>query len=117
MNATILEDISTERWCTFEELVVGSENMCQRCLQPNLQLPGSAELNGSRIFRDRMYKYNGLTSPILRQNHSAKRCDPQRPLIVDVIDKKRFTRRDVIEINAALFLKCITLLGTVFSSY
>jgi hypothetical protein len=102
MNASALEDMSTGRWFAFEELVMGSGHMCQRCLQPNLQLPGGVELNGSRLFRDRMYKQHGLAPPLSRQNHSAERRYPQTPLKAYVIDNKRFTIRDLMEINAAI---------------
>jgi len=102
INASILEDISVGRWFAFEELVMGSGDMCQRCLQPNLQLPGGVELNGSRLFRDRMYKQHGLKPPIARQNHSAERRNPKKPLKAYVIDNKRFTRQDRIEISAAI---------------
>jgi hypothetical protein len=102
INVSTIEDMSVGKWVVFEELVMGSGSLCQRCLQPNLQLPGGIELNGSRLFRDRMYQQHGLALPISRQNHSAERRDAQRPLKAYVIDNKRFTSQDRIEINAAI---------------
>jgi hypothetical protein len=102
INASVLEDMSVGRWFAFEELVMGSGNLCQRCLQPNLQLPGGVELNGSRLFRDRMYQQHGLAPPIARQRHSAERRDPQKPLKAYIIDNKRFTSQDRMEINVAI---------------
>ncbi|CAF4760212.1 unnamed protein product [Rotaria sp. Silwood1] len=58
--------MSTDRWFVFDELVMGSDMMCQRCIQPTLQLPGGVKMNGSRLFRDRMYIQHGLIPPILR---------------------------------------------------
>ncbi|UJR20031.1 hypothetical protein I4U23_023165 [Adineta vaga] len=102
MNASILEDMSIGKWFAFEELIMGSGDMCQRCLQPNLQLPGGIELNGSQLFRERMYKRHGLKPPIPREKHSAERRDPKKTLIAIIIDNKRFTIRDRIEISAAI---------------
>ncbi|CAF1317134.1 unnamed protein product [Rotaria magnacalcarata] len=45
-----LEPMSTGRWFVFYELILGSGMMCQRCIQPNLQLPGGVEMDGSRCF-------------------------------------------------------------------
>ncbi|CAF3956264.1 unnamed protein product [Adineta steineri] len=102
MNLTLLEDMSIGKWFAFEEIIIGSGDMCQRCLQPNLQLPGGIELNGSRLFRDRMYKQHGLIPPITRHNHSAERRNPVIPLNAVFINNKRFTTRDRIEIGAAI---------------
>lgn len=102
MNVSVLQHGSAGRWFAFQELVMGSGNMCQRCLQPNLQLPGGIELNGSRLFRDRMYKQHGLTTPTKKYNHSAEGRNPQRPLRAYIIDNKRFTKQDILEIHAAI---------------
>ena len=102
INLTILENISIGKWIAFQELVMGSGNLCQRCLQPNLQLPGGVQLNGSRLFRDRMYQQYGLISPTTKQDHSTQRHDINKPLKAYVIDNKRFTSQDKIAINGAI---------------
>ncbi|CAF4541360.1 unnamed protein product, partial [Rotaria magnacalcarata] len=102
MNASILEKMSAGRWFAFQEIVMGSGNMCQRCLQSNLQLPGGIELNGSMLFRDRMYKQHDLSPPTIRKNHSFERQHLRRPLKAYVIHNKRFTDDDKIEIQAAI---------------
>ncbi|CAF1607700.1 unnamed protein product, partial [Adineta ricciae] len=102
LNASILEDMSIGQWFAFEEFIMGSGDMCQRCLQPNLQLPGGIELNGSRLFRERMYKQHGLMSPTLREKHSAVRRNPNRSLHAVIVDNKRFTSRDRVEMSAAI---------------
>ncbi|CAF4069724.1 unnamed protein product, partial [Rotaria sordida] len=48
----ILNDMSNGSWFVFDEFVMGGGMMCQRCTQPNLQLPGGVELDGSRLFRN-----------------------------------------------------------------
>lgn len=102
LNMSVLEEISVGRWFAFQEIVMGSGNLCQRCLQPNFQLPGGIELNGSRLFRDRMYQQHGFALPITRQNYSAESPNAQKTLKAYVIDNKRFTNKDKIEINAAI---------------
>ena len=102
INITILQEMSAKRWFVFQEIVMGSGHLCQRCIQPNLQLPGGIELNGSRLFRHRMYKQYGLPSPVARQIHSAERRDINRPLKAYVINNKRFSPRDSTEIIAAI---------------
>ena len=97
-----LEALSLSGWFVFEELLVGTGKMCQRCLQPNLQLPGGVELDGSRLFRDRMYATHGLQHPVVRHNHSAEQRNVSLPLNALVIDNKRFTSRDKSEIHAAI---------------
>ncbi|CAF3732905.1 unnamed protein product [Rotaria socialis] len=102
INASVLETMSAGRWFAFQEIVMGSGNMCQRCLQSNLQLPGGIELNGSKLFRDRMYKQHKLSPPTIRKNHSFERQYLRRPLKAYVIHNKRFTDDDKIEIQAAI---------------
>lgn len=97
-----LEALSSNKWFVFQELLMGSGKMCQRCLQPNLQLPGGVELNASRLFRDRMYEKHGLQLPTARGNHSAEQRNPRIPLSVLVIDNKRFSVQDKREIHAAI---------------
>ncbi|CAF1649048.1 unnamed protein product, partial [Adineta ricciae] len=102
LNASILEEMSIGQWFAFEEFIMGSGDMCQRCLQPNLQLPGGIELNGSQLFRERMYKQHGLMSRTLRQKHSAVRRNSNRSLHAVIVDNKRFTSRDRVEMSAAI---------------
>ena len=97
-----LEALSSSKWFVFQELLMGSGKMCQRCLQPNLQLPGGVELNGSRLFRDRMYEKHGLQLPTARRKHSAEQRNLRTPLKVLVIDNKRFSAQDKREIHAAI---------------
>jgi hypothetical protein len=66
LNISVLEDMSDRTWFAFEEIVIGSGDVCQRCLQPNLQLPGGVELNGSQLFRDRIYKNYGFVGSVVR---------------------------------------------------
>lgn len=102
MNASLLESMSVGRWFAFQEIVMGSGNMCQRCLQPNLQLPGGIEMNGSRLFRDRMYIKHGLVPPNVRRSPFSEQYRTGKPLRAYVIDNKRFTNEDKIEIKAAI---------------
>ncbi|CAF4425964.1 unnamed protein product, partial [Adineta steineri] len=60
IKQSVLNKLSKGRWFIFEEIVMGSGTVCQRCIQPNLQLPGGVELNASRLFRDRMYQQHGF---------------------------------------------------------
>ena len=102
MRLDVLNNISTKKWFVFENIIMGSGNMCQRCIQPNAQLPGGIEMNGSRLFRDRMYKKHGLSPPVSRRRHSAQYRDFKKPFIVYIIDNKRFTNDDRKEIYDAM---------------
>jgi hypothetical protein len=86
----------------FDELVMGSGNLCQRCVQPNLQLPGGVELDGSRLFRDRMYQQHGLIPPTIRQKSSLEHRTSRDLLRAYVIDNKRFTLDDQDQIHDAI---------------
>ncbi|CAF1092472.1 unnamed protein product [Rotaria sordida] len=72
LKQSVLNKISKGHWFMFEELVMGSGTLCQRCIQPNFQLPGGVELDGSRLFRDRIYQQHGLIHPIIRQKSSSE---------------------------------------------
>ena len=102
IKQSILNRMSAGRWFVFDELVMGSGLMCQRCMQPNLQLPGSIELNGSRLFRDRMYAQHGLTSAVTRRKHSAESRELRGILNAFIINNKRFTFADRREIRDAI---------------
>ncbi|CAF1334249.1 unnamed protein product [Adineta steineri] len=102
IKLNVLERMSTERWYMFDELIMGTGNMCQRCIQPNYQLPGGIELNGSKLFRDRMYKQHGLFLPVTRQKNSSEGRHPRYPLNAYIIDNKRFTENDRKEIYDAI---------------
>ena len=90
------------RWLVFEKLVMGSGMMCQRCIQSNYQLAGGVELDGSRLFRDRMYRQHGLMPPDVRSKHSAERRDPARPVNAYIIHNKRFTSEEQQELMEAI---------------
>jgi hypothetical protein len=94
--------MSTGKWFMFDELVMGSGTMCQRCIQPNLQLPGGIELDASRLFRDRMYQQHGLTPPVVRHKSSSEGRTSHSILSAYIIDNKRFTDNDRKEINNAM---------------
>ncbi|CAF4168568.1 unnamed protein product [Rotaria sordida] len=81
---------------------MGGGMMCQRCTQPNLQLPGGVELDGSRLFRNRMYSQHGVLPPARRHSHSAEGRNRHDVLRAYIIDNKRFTKTDRKEINAAI---------------
>ncbi|CAF1237309.1 unnamed protein product [Rotaria sordida] len=98
----ILNDMSNGSWFVFDEFVMGGGMMCQRCTQPNLQLPGGVELDGSRLFRNRMYSQHGVLPPARRHNHSAEGRNRHDVLRAYIIDNKRFTKTDRKEINAAI---------------
>ncbi|CAF4402611.1 unnamed protein product, partial [Rotaria sordida] len=72
LKQSVLNKMSKGHWFMFEELVMGSGTLCQRCTQPNFQLPGGVELDGSRLFRDRIYQQHGLIHPIIRQKSSSE---------------------------------------------
>ncbi|CAF1283341.1 unnamed protein product [Rotaria sordida] len=98
----ILNDMSNGSWFVFDEFVMGGGMMCQRCTQPNLQLPGGVELDGSRLFRNRMYSQHGVILPVQREKHSAEGRKRHDTLRAYVINNKRFTKTDRKEINAAI---------------
>ena len=98
----ILKDMSNGTWFVFDELVMGSGMMGQRCTQPNLQLPGGVELDGSRLFRDRMYAQHGILPPARRFVHSAENRNQNDVLRAYIIDNKRYTGTDRNEINSAI---------------
>ncbi|CAF2093410.1 unnamed protein product [Rotaria magnacalcarata] len=98
----VLNQMSKGNWFMFEEFVMGSGTMCQRCTQPNFQLPGGVELDASRLFRDRMYQQHGLIHPTVRQKSSSEGRSPRDVLVAYVIDNKRYTAEDRKEIDAAM---------------
>lgn len=98
----ILNDMSIGNWFVFDELVMGSGMMCQRCTQPNLQLPGGVDLDGSRLFRDRMYVQHGIIPPARRHKHSAEGRNRGNILRAYIIDNKRYTETERKEIDAAI---------------
>ncbi|CAF4540286.1 unnamed protein product, partial [Rotaria sp. Silwood2] len=98
----VLNDMSNGSWFVFDEFVMGGGMMCQRCTQPNLQLPGGVELDGSRLFRDRLYAQHGVIPPTRRYKHSAEGRNQHDVLHAYVMDNKRFTDIDRKEINAAI---------------
>jgi hypothetical protein len=102
LDLNILKNMSIERWFVFDSLIMGNGKMCQRCMQSDMQLPGGIELEGSKLFRDRMYERHGLLPPATRNQHSAENRSPQDLLIAYVINNKRYTDDDKKEINAAI---------------
>ncbi|CAF4490791.1 unnamed protein product [Rotaria sp. Silwood2] len=102
LKQSVLNKMSKGNWFMFEELVMGSGTLCQRCTQPNLQLPGGIELEASRLFRDRMYQQHGLIHPIVRQKSSSEKRTSHDLLLGYIIDNKRFTSGDRKEIDAAI---------------
>jgi len=98
----ILADMSNGTWFVFDELVMGSGLFCQRCTQPNLQLPGGVDLDGSRLFRDRMYAQLGVSSPVKRSVHSAEHRQPNSVLRGYVLANKRYSSTEINEIQDAL---------------
>jgi hypothetical protein len=81
---------------------MGSGTFCQRCIQPNFQLPGGVELDAARRFRDRTYRQHGLIHPIVRQKSSSEGRTSRDLLSAYIIDNKRFTDNDRKEINDAI---------------
>ncbi|CAF5143952.1 unnamed protein product, partial [Rotaria sp. Silwood1] len=102
LRLSVLNKMSKSKWFMFEELVMGSGTFCQRCTQPNLQLPGGIELDASRLFRDRMYQQHGLVHSIVRQKSSSERRTSHDLLQAYIIDNKRFTSEDRKEIDDAM---------------
>jgi hypothetical protein len=102
IKQNVLNRMSAGKWFVFDELVMGSGMMCQRCVQPNLQLPGSIELNGGRLFRDRMYVQHSLIPPVARHKQSTENRESRDVLNAFIIDNKRFTFADRKEIKAAI---------------
>jgi len=93
-NFTEMEENSFQRSFVFEELIIGSGNMCQRCLQPDLQLPGGIHLNGSALFRQRMYhKYNLTFNQKKKQTmniliiHNKRFTDDEKNELLQTIDE------------------------------
>ncbi|CAF1187045.1 unnamed protein product [Adineta ricciae] len=93
---------STRRWFMFEEIVMGSGMMCQRCTQTNFQLPGGIDLDGSRLFRDRMYRQHGLLPPRVRHRSSSEYRTSSDVLHTYVIHNKRFHNDDIQQIQNAI---------------
>ncbi|CAF4769241.1 unnamed protein product, partial [Rotaria sp. Silwood2] len=102
LKQSVLNKMSKGNWFMFEELVMGSGTLCQRCTQPTLQLPGGVELDASRLFRDRMYQQHGLVHPIVREKSSSEKRTSHDLLLAYIIDNKRFTSGDRKEIDAAI---------------
>ena len=103
LKQRVLNEMSKDgRWFMFEELVMGSGTMCQRCNQPNLQLPGGVELDAARLFRDRMYQQQGLLPTIVRTKSSAQHRTSRDILQAFIIDNKRFTDEDRKQLNHAI---------------
>ncbi|CAF1085631.1 unnamed protein product [Adineta steineri] len=98
----VLNKLSKGRWFVFDEIIMGSGTFCQRCTQPNLQLPGGVELNASKLFRDRMYQQHGFIHPVIRQKSSSEYRTSHDLLQAYVIDNKRYTKNDRKEINDAI---------------
>ena len=102
IKSNVIDAIAPDRWYVFEELLLGSGMMCQRCIQSNYQLAGGVELDGSRLFRDRMYKQHGIIPPDVRGKHSTEKRNPKIPINAYIIHNKRFTEEEQIELKAAL---------------
>ncbi|CAF1490167.1 unnamed protein product [Adineta steineri] len=94
--------MSVGNWFVFDELVMGCGLLCQRCTQPNLQLPGGVELDASRLFRDRMYAQHGIIAPLRRHRSSREGRNTHDVLRAYIIENKRFTAMEWKEINAAI---------------
>ncbi|CAF3987108.1 unnamed protein product, partial [Rotaria sordida] len=60
------------------------------------------ELDGSRLFRDRIYQQHGLIHPIIRQKSSSEGRTSHDLLLAYIIDNKRFTDEDREEIHDAI---------------
>ncbi|UJR32468.1 hypothetical protein I4U23_019930 [Adineta vaga] len=95
----ILNELSKDRWYVFDEIIMGSGTMCQRCTRPNLELAGGVELDGSRLFRDRMYQQHGFVPLIRRRRSSLEYRTVTDILQAYVVDNKRFTQSDRKAIN------------------
>ena len=102
LKLSVLNKMSKERWFMFDELVMGGGTMCQRCNQPNLQLPGGVEMDASRLFRDRMYRQHGLIPTVIRKHSSSEYRTSRDILQAYIIDNKRFTKEDRKELNRAI---------------
>ncbi|CAF4885284.1 unnamed protein product [Rotaria sp. Silwood1] len=102
IKSNIIDSIMPNRWFIFEELIMGSGMMCQRCIQSNYQLAGGVELEGSKLFRDRMYKQHGIIPVEIRQKHSAEKRSLNKPLHAYIIHNKRFTKKEREEIRNAM---------------
>lgn len=99
INSTILDKISDKQWVAFEDIVIGSGDLCQRCLQSNFQLPGGIQLNASILFRNRMFKQYGFnSSSSLKSTNDSQ----QRILNGYIIDNKRYSNKDRQEIHLAI---------------
>jgi hypothetical protein len=102
LKQRVLNIMSKGRWFMFDELIMGSGTLCQRCTQPNLQLFGGVELDASRLFRDRMYQQHGFIHPVTRQKSSSERRTSRDLLRGYIIDNKRFSDNDRKQINDAI---------------
>ena len=98
----VLNQMSIGRWFLFDELVMGSGALCQRCTQSNYQLPGGIKLDGSRLFRDRMFQQLGLLPSIVRHKSSSEHRGSRDVLLAYIIDNKRFTENDRKQIQDAI---------------
>lgn len=101
VKSNLIDSFFPARWFLFDELLMGSGMMCQRCIQSNYQLAAGVELDASRLFRDRMYRQHGIIPPLNRKNSRSSR-DRTKPLKVFIIHNKRFTEDEQQEIRAAL---------------
>lgn len=102
LNIDEVKRKSVKKLHVFDALIMGSANMCQRCLTPDLQLPGGVELGASRSFRYRMYATYGVCQPIAREKSSLERRKPDDVLTAYIVDNKRYTDVDRKELYAAI---------------
>jgi hypothetical protein len=102
LKISVLNVMSRGRWFVFDELVMGSGTLCQRCTQPDLQLPAGVSLDASRLFRDRMYAQHGIIPSLYRRNHSAEGRTSRDTLSAYIVDNKRYTENDRKQINLAI---------------
>ena len=101
IKSNIIDSLLPNRWFIFEELLMGSGMMCQRCIQSNYQLAGGIQLDGSRLFRDRIYKQHGIIPPLIRQDSSERR-NLQDPIKAYIVHNKRFTDEEQQQLRQAM---------------
>ena len=83
----------------FEELVMGGADLCQRCINTLYELPGGRELDGTRLFRVRMYRMFNHLPPRPRRSFMERRA-ANATLKAILIHNKRFSPRELEEIQA-----------------
>lgn len=89
MSKIIFENEFKNDIIRINNLIVGSAYQNQRYITKDYSIPGSKELNGLKLFRNRFYKSYNIK----------ERKEFKNKLEIAIISNKRYTKNDLININ------------------